>query len=61
MRDNASLDVGLAVILIFIGAKFILTEVVPIGVEVSVGVIVGVVSVAIAASLLHDRAVSSRG
>jgi tellurite resistance protein TerC len=49
------LDVGLAVILIFVGVKFVLTEVVHIGVGVSLLVIVGVMAVAIAASLLRDR------
>ena len=47
------LDVGLAVILIFIGVRFVLTEVVHIGVGVSLLVIVGVMSAAIAASLLR--------
>ena len=49
------LDEGLAVILIFIGAKFLLEEVVEIGVAVSLGVIVVVMSLAITASLLRDR------
>jgi TerC family integral membrane protein len=49
------LNVGLAVILIFIGAKFVLTEVVHISVGVSLLVIVGVMGTAIAASLLRDR------
>ena len=49
------LNVGLAVILIFIGAKFVLTEVVQISVGVSLVVIVGVMGTAIAASLLRDR------
>ena len=49
------LNVGLAVILIFIGAKFVLTEVVHISVGVSLVVIVGVMGTAIAASLLRDR------
>jgi hypothetical protein len=39
-------DVGLAVILVFIGAKFLLTEVVVIGVGVSLLVIVGVMTAA---------------
>lgn len=55
MRDRfVYLDVGLAVILIFIGAKFMLTEVVEIGVAVSLLVIVGVRTFAIVASLLRD-------
>jgi tellurite resistance protein TerC len=49
------LNVGLAVILIFIGVKFVLTEVVHISVGVSLLVIVGVMGTAIAASLLRDR------
>jgi tellurite resistance protein TerC len=49
------LDVGLAVILMFVGLKFILTDVVHIGVGISLLVIVGVMGVAIAASLRHDR------
>jgi tellurite resistance protein TerC len=56
-RDRfAYLDVGLAVILIFIGAKFMLTEVVHLGVGISLGVIVGVMTLAIAASLRRSRA-----
>ena len=54
------LDVGLAVVLVFIGAKFMLTEVLPISVEVSLAVILVVISIAIAASLLRDRGVGSR-
>jgi tellurite resistance protein TerC len=49
------LDAGLAVILVFIGAKFLLTEIVEIPVGVSLLVIVGVVGAAIAASLLEQR------
>ena len=55
-RDRfAYLDVGLAVILIFIGGRFVLTEVVHISVGVSLLVIVGVMGTAIAASLLRTR------
>jgi TerC family integral membrane protein len=55
-RDRfVHLDVGLAVILVFIGLKFMLTEVVHIGVGISLLVIVGVMTVAIAASLMRDR------
>jgi hypothetical protein len=39
----------------FVGLKFILTDVVHIGVGISLLVIVGVMGVAIAASLRHDR------
>jgi tellurite resistance protein TerC len=49
------LDYGLAAILIFIGAKFALTEVVNIGVGVSLLVIVAVMATAIGASLLRAR------
>ena len=49
------LNVGLAVILIFVGAKFVLGGVVHIGVGVSLLVIAGVISAAIAASLLRSR------
>jgi tellurite resistance protein TerC len=49
------LNVGLAVVLIFIGARFLLTKVVHIGVGASLLVIGGVVGTAIAASLLHGR------
>jgi tellurite resistance protein TerC len=49
------LDVGLAVILVFIGTKFVLTEVVHIGPAVSLGVIVAVMGTAMAASLLRSR------
>src|SRR3954471_21978672 len=49
------LDVGLALILIFVGAKFILTELVHISADMSLLVIVAVIGIAIAASLLRDR------
>jgi tellurite resistance protein TerC len=52
------LNAGLAIILIFVGARFLLTEVVRINVGVSLLVILGVMSAAIAASLLHDRRVA---
>lgn len=49
MRDRfVYLDIGLAVLLVFIGAKFMLTEVVQIGVGVSLLVIVGIMTAAIA-------------
>jgi predicted tellurium resistance membrane protein TerC len=51
----AYLDVGLAVILIFIGAKFMLTEIVHIGIGISLGTIVGVMTIAIVASLRRSR------
>jgi hypothetical protein len=46
------LDVGLAVILAFIGARFILTDVVPISDELSLRVIACVISAAIGAPLV---------
>ncbi len=46
------LDAGLAVILMFVGLKFILSSVVHIGVGISLLVILGVMGVAIGASLL---------
>jgi tellurite resistance protein TerC len=49
------LDTALAVILIFIGAKFMLTEVVHISAGLSLAVIVIVMGVAIGASLLRSR------
>ncbi len=49
------LDVGLAVILMFVGVKFILTSVVHIPIGISLLVIFGVMGVAIAASLRRDR------
>ena len=49
------LDVGLAVILVFIGLKFIASDVVHIGTGISLLVIVVVMGTAIAASLLRDR------
>ena len=56
LRDRfVYLDAGLAVILVFVGAKFLLSHVVAIGVGVSLLVIVGVMSIAIAASLRHSR------
>lgn len=49
------LDVGLAVILMFVGMKFILSSVVHIGVGISLLVIVAVIGFAVGASLLRDR------
>jgi tellurite resistance protein TerC len=56
MRDRfAYLDAGLAVLLVFIGAKFMLSELVEVGVEISLLVIVVVLTGTIAASLLRER------
>ena len=56
MRDRfVYLDRGLAVILVFIGAKFLLTDMVEIGVGLSLSVIVLVTGAAIGASLLQER------
>jgi tellurite resistance protein TerC len=49
------LDVALAVILIFIGVKFMVTEIVHIGIGISLGTIVGVMTIAIVASLRGSR------
>jgi tellurite resistance protein TerC len=55
-RDRfAYLDVGLAVVLVFIGTKFLLTEVVRVSPTVSLGVIVLVIGTAIVASMLRTR------
>jgi tellurite resistance protein TerC len=54
------LDLGLAVILIFIGVKFLLTDVVEIGIVVSLGVIVAVMGSAIAASLVRHPAAARK-
>jgi tellurite resistance protein TerC len=54
------LDYGLAAILIFIGAKFVLTEVVHISVGVSLLVIVAVMGTAIVASLRRTRRTSKQ-
>ena len=51
----AYLDTGLGVILAFIGIKFILSEVVHIGVGLSLAVIVAVLTTAIGASLYVTR------
>ena len=53
------LDVGLAVILMFVGAKFILTSVVHIPIGISLLVIFGVMGVAIAASIRRDRSAAA--
>jgi tellurite resistance protein TerC len=49
------LDLALAVILVFVGAKFLLTSLIEIPVGVSLLVIVAVMALAIAASLLRSR------
>ena len=55
-RDHfVYLDVGLAVILVFVGLKFMLSKVVHLGVGISLLVIFGVMAVAIGASLRHDQ------
>lgn len=54
-RHFLYLDVGLAVVLLFIGAKFVLTSVMEIPLGVSLVVIVGVVATAIAASVVRSR------
>jgi tellurite resistance protein TerC len=49
------LDIGLALLLVFIGVKFMLSEAVEIGVGASLAVIVVVLVTAIGASLIADR------
>ncbi|HEY1356536.1 MAG TPA: hypothetical protein VGF09_09475 [Solirubrobacterales bacterium] len=49
------LDLGLAVLLLFIGVKFMLTEVIEISVGLSLAVIVFVMAGAIGASLVAER------
>jgi TerC family integral membrane protein len=51
----AYLDIGLGVLLLFIGAKFMVSELVEIGTGVSLGVIVFVLAAAIGASLIAER------
>ena len=61
MRDRfAYLDTGLAVILVFIGVKFLLTDVVEIDDGLSLAVIVLVMGAAIGASLLQERRRAAR-
>lgn len=55
------LDTGVAVILVFIGAEFLLTGLLEVGPLVSLGVIVMVMSGAIGASLAHDATGTVRG
>jgi tellurite resistance protein TerC len=56
MRDRfAYLDTGLAVLLVFIGTKFMLSEVIEVGVGISLLVIVVVLTGTIVASLLRER------
>jgi tellurite resistance protein TerC len=53
-RDRfAYLDIGLAVILVFVGSKFLLSEVVHLSAAVSLAAILGVLSAAVGASLLR--------
>src|SRR3954470_17712108 len=54
-RDRfAYLDIGLAAILVFVGVKFLLSDVVHIAVGVSLGVIVLVLATAVVASLVRS-------
>jgi tellurite resistance protein TerC len=52
----AYLDIGLAVLLLFIGVKFMLSKTVEIGIGISLTVIILVVAAAIGASLITQRA-----
>jgi tellurite resistance protein TerC len=51
----AYLDIGLAILLLFIGAKFMLSQTVGIGIGISLAVIVSVLTVAIGVSLITER------
>lgn len=46
---------GLAAILVFVGAKMLLADLIHIPIAASLGVIVGVLAVTLAASLIHER------
>lgn len=49
------LKIGLAVVLTFVGAKMLLTDLYPIPIGVALGIIAGVIAVAILASILRPR------
>jgi tellurite resistance protein TerC len=49
------LKVGLSAVLVFVGAKMVLTEIYKIPVGVSLGVIAAILTVAVAASLVRAR------
>jgi tellurite resistance protein TerC len=51
----AYLDIGLAILLLFIGAKFMLSQTVGIGIGISLAVIVFVLTAAIGVSLITER------
>jgi tellurite resistance protein TerC len=51
----AYLDIGLAVLLLFIGVKFMLSQTIEIGIGISLAVIFFVLTAAISASLITDR------
>ncbi len=54
------LSYGLAAVLLFVGIKMLLTDVIEISVAITLAVIVGVLGVTAAASLIADRRSSSR-
>ncbi len=55
------LSVGLAVVLAFVGTKMLLADVYKIPIVISLGVIIGVLAIAIGASLLTTRALDDDG
>lgn len=55
------LNVGLAVVLVFVGAKMLLTDVYKIPVFLSLGVIVAVLAIAVVASLMASRGEGGEG
>jgi tellurite resistance protein TerC len=55
------LDIGLAVILVFIGAKMLASGFFKVPILVSLGVIAGVLTIAIVASLLRPKVIDEQG
>lgn len=55
------LNVGLAVVLVFVGAKMLLTDIYKIPVFLSLGVIVAVLAIAVVASLMASRGEGGEG
>ncbi len=53
------LKIGLALVLLFVGAKMVLAEVVEVPIGVSLGVIAGILGTSVVASMIWPKAVSS--
>jgi tellurite resistance protein TerC len=53
------LKIGLALVLLFVGAKMVLAEVVEVPIGVSLGVIAGILGTSVVASVMWPKAVSS--